>query len=38
MSFIIEEMDEFSIVDFIKEIPIDQGYNMCPFLKTYKTL
>ena len=30
MSFIIQEMDEFSIVGFIKEIPIDQGYNMCP--------
>lgn len=30
MSFIIDEMDEFSIVGFIKKIPLGQGNIMCP--------
>ena len=30
MSFIIDEMDEFSIVGFIKKIPLGLGNIMCP--------
>jgi hypothetical protein len=28
MSFIIDEMDEFSIVGFMKNIPLGQGFKI----------